>query len=281
MLIEIPVAWVDLDDMGAGAILQRLRALQVPDPVINDFFFYYQPDQRLYDTKQEKRTEQFTDVLNSLATTGARLMVIDAFNPMLSLHGLDPNSTPDIETFWREIADPIAKQAPAPTLLDHVAKNAETRGKYSYGSERKASGSTVHIGAHTLEALTIGGEGRAVLTVHKDRPAYLPRPTLGILNTDPVPTPSNPVQKPGLFGTSTTPSTSPPPKGGRGGRSHDAPMDGVTENDRVHHHQNGHDGVLPLELVQPDEPIPAGLFNDSEPDTDVDLPAELQPQETT
>jgi hypothetical protein len=25
----------------------------------------------------------------------------------LSLHGLDPSSTPDIETFWREIADPI------------------------------------------------------------------------------------------------------------------------------------------------------------------------------
>jgi hypothetical protein len=49
-------------------------------------------------------------------------------------------------------------------------------------------------------------------------------------------------------------------------------MDGVTENDRVHHHQNGHDSVLPLELVQPEH---------EETDIDVDLPAELQPQETT
>ncbi len=40
MEIQIPVAWVDLDDMGAGAILQRLRALQVTDQTIHDFFFY-------------------------------------------------------------------------------------------------------------------------------------------------------------------------------------------------------------------------------------------------
>jgi hypothetical protein len=109
------------------------------------------------------------------------LFVIDAFNPFLSLHGLDPFSTPDIEAFWREIADPIAKAGATPTLLDHVSKNADTRGKYSYGSERKASGAMVHIGFRTLEPFGRGRTGRALLTTHKDRPGYLPRPTVGQL----------------------------------------------------------------------------------------------------
>jgi hypothetical protein len=177
MNIENPVAWVDLDDMGAGAILQRLRALNVPDNTIDQFFLYYQPEQRLKD-------KLLDDVLMQLTVTGTRLMIIDAFNPALNLHGLDPNSTPDIETFWREIADPIAKTGTAPLLLDHVTKNAETRGKYAYGSERKASGATVHLGTHNLTTLAIGTTGRTILTVHKDRPGYLPRPTLGVLTIE-------------------------------------------------------------------------------------------------
>jgi hypothetical protein len=177
MNIENPVAWVDLDDMGAGAILQRLRAINVPDNTIDQFFLYYQPEQRLKD-------KLLDDVLMQLTVTGTRLMIIDAFNPALNLHGLDPNSTPDIETFWREIADPIAKTGTAPLLLDHVTKNAETRGKYAYGSERKASGATVHLGTHTLTTLAIGTTGRTILTVHKDRPGYLPRPTLGVLTIE-------------------------------------------------------------------------------------------------
>jgi hypothetical protein len=116
-----------------------------------------------------------------LTTTHTRFMVIDAFNPFLSLHGLDMNSNPDIETVWREIAKPISDTGTCVCFLDHVVKNADNRGKYASGSERKASGATVHIGLHTLNQLTVGGSGRAVLTTHKDRPAFLPRPTIGIL----------------------------------------------------------------------------------------------------
>lgn len=181
-----PVAWVDLDDMGAGAILQRLRALQVDDELTHGKFLYYQPDEPLYRLKTGQRTEAFADVLLHLTMSNPRLMVIDAFNPILTLHGLDPNSVTDIEAFWREIADPIAKTGACPCLLDHVVKNADQRGKYASGSERKASGATVHIGAHALEALTIGGSGRAVLTTHKDRPAYLPRPTVGVLRLESI-----------------------------------------------------------------------------------------------
>ena len=111
------VAWADLDAMGAAELLSRLRALGVDDDVIDQRFLYYEPAERLVDDVLE-------DVTADISERAIRLFVVDAFNPMLSLHGLDPNSTPDIETFWREVADPICRAGAAPTLLDHVAKNA-------------------------------------------------------------------------------------------------------------------------------------------------------------
>lgn len=173
--INLTVAWVDLDAMGPGALLERLQLLGVDDQAIGERFLYYQPSEMLDPAK-------LTAVTATITERGVRLFVIDAFNPILGLHGLNPNDTPDIETFWRTIADPICQAGAAPTLLDHVVKNADNRGKYAYGSERKASGvDGVHLGFRLLEPLTKGGRGRSLLTVHKDRPGYLPRPTLGRL----------------------------------------------------------------------------------------------------
>jgi hypothetical protein len=167
------VAWADLDAMGPAELLSRLRALDVQDQVIDQQFLYYEPAERLIEQVLE-------DVTADIKERAIRLFVVDAFNPMLSLHDLDPNSTPDIETFWREVADPLCRAGAAPTLLDHVAKNAGVS-KYAYGSERKASGAIVHIGFRLLDTLTRGGEGRALLVRHKDRPGYLPHPNIGRL----------------------------------------------------------------------------------------------------
>jgi len=176
--IGLTVAWVDLDAMGPGALLNRLRLLGVDDQAIADRFLYYEPDKPL---NKDTYTQPIADLIEERAI---RLCVIDAFNPILSMHALDPNSTTDVERFWQLYADPIADAGAAPTLLDHVVKNAETRGKYAYGSERKASGAIVHIGFQPLEMLTQGGRGRSVLNVHKDRPGYLQRPSIGRLVID-------------------------------------------------------------------------------------------------
>jgi hypothetical protein len=167
------VAWADLDAMGSAELLARLQALGVADDVIGKRFLYYEPAERLINHVLE-------DVTGDITERGIRLFVIDAFNPMLSLHGLDPSSTPDIETFWREVADPICRAGAAPTLLDHVAKNAG-KSKYAYGSERKASGAIVHVGFRLLHPLTRGSEGRTLLIRRKDRPGYLPSPNIGRL----------------------------------------------------------------------------------------------------
>src|SRR5262249_30359214 len=138
MDIGLPVAWADLDAMGAGELLARLRALGVADETIARLFLYYEPTEAL----KEGRLE---DVCALLRERGVRFFAIDAFNTMLALHGLDPMQTPDVEAFWREVADPLTEAGAAPALLDHVTKNANSRGKYAYGSERKASGAIVHL----------------------------------------------------------------------------------------------------------------------------------------
>ncbi len=175
--IGLAVCWVDLDAMGPGALLARLRLLGVEDQAISDRFVYYQPDKPL----DARHTEPIAETIHD---RHIRLCVIDAFNPYLAMHALDPNSTTDVEKFWQLHADPICNAGAAPTLLDHVVKNTENRGKYAYGSERKASGAIVHLGFKPLEILRQGGIGRSLLSVHKDRPGYLTRPALGRLVID-------------------------------------------------------------------------------------------------
>jgi hypothetical protein len=172
-----PVGWADVDAMGKSAIRDRLRSLGVTDSAISQHFFFFEPDKRL-------GGDDLAFIVGLVEIRGIRLFVIDSFNPMLGLHGLDPASTIEVEKFWTTVATPICKAGAAVTLIDHVVKNADNRGKYSYGSERKASGAIVHIGFKPLESFGRGKTGRTVLTVHKDRPGFLPRPTVGVLELD-------------------------------------------------------------------------------------------------
>ncbi len=168
------VAWADLDAMGRGELLARLRALGVSDDAISKRFLLYEPEERLVGVA-------LADVIAEITERKVRLFVIDAFNSMLGLHGLDPSSTPDVEAFWSQVAQPICNAGAASTLIDHVVKNPDARSRYAYGSERKASGAHLHIGFHQLQAFGIGETGRTKLSIHKDRSGFLPRPTIGIL----------------------------------------------------------------------------------------------------
>src|SRR5262245_50819406 len=47
------VAWADLDAMGAGEVLARLRALGVNDATIHEHFLFFEPAERLVDDRLE------------------------------------------------------------------------------------------------------------------------------------------------------------------------------------------------------------------------------------
>jgi hypothetical protein len=168
------VGWADIDAMGQGDILDRLRLLGVDDETISRLFRYYAPAERL-------SGDLLADVAAELTAVSARMFVADAFNPFLSLHGLDPGSTSDVETFWREVADPICRGGAAVVMLDHVVKNDRQRGRYAYGSERKASGAIVHLGLRIVTPFGRGRFGASVLDCHRDRQGYLQRPVVGRL----------------------------------------------------------------------------------------------------
>lgn len=173
------VGWADIDAMGAGDIVDRLRLLGVRDELISQLFLYYAPAERL-------AGDRLLDVAAELGERGARLFIGDAFNPFLSLHGLDPEKTKDVETFWREVADPISRAGAAPVMLDHVVKNERNRGKYAIGSERKASGAIVHLGTRIVTPFGRGRVGSSALDCHRDRQGYLPRPKVGLLEISAV-----------------------------------------------------------------------------------------------
>lgn len=175
------VVWVDGDDVGQGAILERLRAFGASDEAIGSRFAYIAPDDPLDVGRR-------ADVMDVVTSTACRLAVFDGFNPLLALHGLDPDRGTDVEQFYRLIA-PIKRAPTAVVLTDNVVKAREARGKWAIGSERKKSKAEVHLGMVTLTPLVRGGTGRARIDVHKDRPGHLTRPSPGVLEVCSTDTP--------------------------------------------------------------------------------------------
>jgi hypothetical protein len=174
------VVWVDDDDMGPGAILERLRSFELEDDRIRSRFAYLRPSEPLSEAAR-------ADLVELIRSRSARLVVFDAFNASLSLHGLDPNSSADVEQFLRLAVRPLCDEGAAVALPDHVVKRGESRGRYSYGSERKQTGMEVHLGLTVLEPFGRGRTGKAKVVVHRDRPGFLKSepPGLFVLASDP------------------------------------------------------------------------------------------------
>ena len=168
------VFWTDGDDMGAGAILERLRLFGATDDQVDRLFGYVRPDEALGEKTRPA-------VLEFIRDTSCRLAIFDGFNPLLLLHGLNPNDGADVERFY-QLIDPFKALGVANVVTDNVVKSKEGRqGGWAVGSERKRSKPEVHLGMRKLEALVRGGSGRSAIDVHKDRPGHLKRPVLGVL----------------------------------------------------------------------------------------------------
>lgn len=167
------VLWVDGDEVGPGALLERLRALGVEDAAISERFAYIAPNEPIGD--------RLGDVLAVISDRGCRFVVLDGLNPLLVLHDLDPNVGADVERFWRALVAPLREAGAAVALSDNVVKSREARGRWAIGSERKASKVEVHFGLHCIAPLARGATGRSRITVHKDRPGHLARPCPGVL----------------------------------------------------------------------------------------------------
>jgi hypothetical protein len=168
------VMYVDYE-MGQRMTLERLLALRLTKDQIRGQFTYLEPHEAFTDTQIQ------TDTLTLLEQRQTTLIVVDAFAGALQSHGLNQNESADVEAFYRRVINPLRSHGAAIVLLDHLAKNTETRGKFAIGSERKVGAADVHLSFATITPFGRGRIGRASITVHKDRPGYLTRPKIGEL----------------------------------------------------------------------------------------------------
>jgi len=157
---------IDSDGTGAAQVYERLHALGVDDEAIRNRLYYFEPD--------APPAEATLSALVEMTEAGTvRLVVVDSFDPLLALHGLDPNSTVDVDNLLRAFARPLAAAGAAVVFLDHVVKSNDQRGTYAIGSQRKQTGPEVNLIARVVEPLGRGLDGRLRIIVGKDRVGYL------------------------------------------------------------------------------------------------------------
>lgn len=114
--------------------------------------------------------------LEAMVSAGVTLAIVDAAAGAYAVSGLDDNLRKDAEKFARIWIDPLWKRSVTTLTIDHVTKDAEARGKFAIGSERKVGGADVHLGLQVVRHLHRGGTGLVRIAVHKDRPGFLTRP---------------------------------------------------------------------------------------------------------
>lgn len=116
--------------------------------------------------------------IEKLLNLAPELVIVDAAAGAYDIQGLDDNKRQDVERFTALYVRPFWKAGIATVVLDHVVKNAEGRGKYAIGSERKVGGADVHLGFEVIAPLSRGNQGLYKVVTHKDRSGYLKRGTL-------------------------------------------------------------------------------------------------------
>lgn len=161
-----PVIYIDFED-SPTTIVERLGLLGVRHtaPLI-----YMRPDSPF---TLEAR-DQLAAILTELEPT---LVILDGVTEAMTAEGLDLMSNADIARWMKTLPRWIARtpSAPAVITIDHVPKNPDARGKGAIGGQHKRAGIdgiglTFTVGT---EPLARGRDGRARITIDKDRPGHV------------------------------------------------------------------------------------------------------------
>lgn len=165
------VVYLDFeDDPGAivGRLLSLTTSISFDDDDIRKRFAYIHPSEPI---TVPGNGSVLDEALGDLKPT---LGVVDGVTEAMTLHGLDLKDNIDIAKFNRAVPGRISASGAASLTLDHVAKNAEQRGRYAIGGQHKLAGLN---GAGFLienrRPFGVGVTGVSGIYVTKDRPAQL------------------------------------------------------------------------------------------------------------
>jgi hypothetical protein len=157
-----PVLYIDFEDSAPTAV-GRLRNLGATDEQIARLFTYIRPD-----------TPATAEVIADLPGIGTMLVVIDGVTEAMTLHGLELKDNADVAKFVELLPRPLARMGAAVVLVDHVAKDANGRGRFAIGAQHKLAG--IDGAAYSIEVVKPFGRGLSGisrLTVTKDRPGFI------------------------------------------------------------------------------------------------------------
>ena len=162
------VTYIDFES-DAADIVFRLQALKVTQAEILQNFTYIRP---------EAARDHEDPYWQALLAPGANsLVIIDGVTEALTMWGGETKDNDAITRWMRIFPRVIAGESGAAVvLIDHVTKNAETRGRFQIGGQAKLA--TIDGAAYLvepLEALAPGRTGSLTIRVTKDRPGYVRR----------------------------------------------------------------------------------------------------------
>lgn len=162
--------FVDMDHNGVDTTLERLHMMGVDRAVLADpaRFLYVEPEDKGHLCK----------VVAALAEWRPSMALLDSVGELLPLMGASSNNNDEVTTVFRDVVSPLAKAGAVVVLIDHLAKNADSRrlGPVgAYGKTRIFNGAMVRV--FRVEQFTPGQGGVSSLWVHKDRPGAVRRET--------------------------------------------------------------------------------------------------------
>lgn len=155
------VLFIDYEDSAHG-IVARLLALGCAPQDIQARFRYIQP--------REPYGAAGAAVL-AAAVPRPALAVIDGITEAMAAHGLNPIDNADIAKFNSQLPRPLADTGASVSMIDHVTKSREGRGRFAIGGQHKLS--AVDGAAYIVEMVKPFGHGMhgvSRIVIAKDRP---------------------------------------------------------------------------------------------------------------
>jgi len=166
------VIYIDFES-DAIDIVNRLKSLGVSRANLLQYFTYIRPD------GPREADDPYWQAI--LEPQSAELIIIDGVTESLTMWGGETKDNDAITRWMRIFPRTIATASGAAVvLIDHITKNAETRGRFAIGGQAKLA--TIDGAAYLvepLEALAPGRIGTLTMRVTKDRPGFI-RKTAGM-----------------------------------------------------------------------------------------------------
>jgi hypothetical protein len=153
---------IDLDHNGAPALIGNLIKLDVDAEILQDprRFRLSEPGDRL----------DLVEVVQDQAVANPDIVILDSLGEILPLFRANSNSADDFTAVHAEVIKPLTRNGASVLVVDHLAKNADSRNFGPAGTAAKLraiDGIAVRVDAEWQ--FTPGKGGTAKLQVQKDR----------------------------------------------------------------------------------------------------------------